>query len=180
MDSSREREYTFKRHVCSILRSYARLQLCFSGPYEPTSLSRPLLCSSMATPHVAGVAALVWNHFHQCSANQIRNALLKTAQDKGESGCDDKYGFGIVKARAAYDLLAQGGCDAGGPPVAEVKGGCGRNLPCEVKSDCPTKTCKFWEEILGITLFIYTKIHPSQVCGSFYFFVFRFSFSMYA
>ena len=129
----------------------------------------------MATPHVAGVAALVWNHFPQCSANQIRNVLLKTAQDKGDEGCDDKYGFGIVKARAAYDLLAQGGCDAGGPPVAEVKGGCGRNLPCEVKSDCPTKTCKCWEEIMGITLFIFTGIHSKPSLWLILLFSFSFS-----
>ena len=99
----------------------------------------------MATPHVAGVAALVWNHFPQCSANQIRNVLLKTAEDRGDGGCDVKYGYGIVKAKTAYDLLAQSGCEAGGLPDAEIKGGCGREslLSCEFNSDCPVKTCKY-------------------------------------
>ena len=36
--------------------------------------------TSMATPHVAGVAALVWSHFPDCTAWQIRNVLAKTAK----------------------------------------------------------------------------------------------------
>ena len=69
--------------------------------------------TSMATPHVAGVAALVWSHYPNCSNEQIRAALNSSAEDKGTAGRDNKYGFGIVKAKDAYDLLA-GGCDAGG------------------------------------------------------------------
>lgn len=95
----------------------------------------------MATPHVAGVAALVWSHFPGCSAPQIRNVLLKTAKDKGTPGCDVEYGFGIVQAKAAYDLLTTGGCTAGGSldgdgtaPVA----GCAREnlLPCSSHGEC--------------------------------------------
>ena len=70
--------------------------------------------TSMATPHVAGVAALVWSYFPECSNNQIRNVLIKTAIDRGSSGCDQLYGHGVVQAKAAYDLLAAQGCDAGG------------------------------------------------------------------
>src|SRR5687767_14947056 len=66
--------------------------------------------TSMATPHVAGVAALVWsNHLTKTNA-EIRSALQQTAEDKGTAGRDNSYGYGIVKAKAAYDLLA------GGPP----------------------------------------------------------------
>ena len=84
--------------------------------------------TSMATPHVAGVAALVWSHFPDCSNNQIRNVLIKTAQDRGAAGCDINYGYGIVQAKAAYDLLLAEGCDAGGvdPPTlsSAARGGC--------------------------------------------------------
>jgi len=69
--------------------------------------------TSMASPHVAGVAALVWSHYPDCSAQEIRSALTSTAQDKGVAGRDQYYGFGIVKAKAAHDALA-GGCDGGG------------------------------------------------------------------
>ncbi|WP_394192257.1 S8 family serine peptidase [Pseudoalteromonas atlantica] len=69
--------------------------------------------TSMATPHVSGVAALVWSHFPQCSNQQIRDALNATAQDKGAPGRDTSYGFGIVKAKDAYDYLAQSECGGG-------------------------------------------------------------------
>lgn len=69
--------------------------------------------TSMATPHVSGVAALVWSHFPQCSNQQIRDALNATAQDRGAAGRDTSYGFGIVKAKDAYDYLAQSDCGGG-------------------------------------------------------------------
>ncbi|BDF95200.1 S8 family serine peptidase [Pseudoalteromonas sp. KAN5] len=69
--------------------------------------------TSMATPHVSGVAALVWSYFPNCSNQQIRDALNVTAQDKGTPGRDTSYGFGIVKAKDAYDYLAQSECGDG-------------------------------------------------------------------
>ena len=76
--------------------------------------------TSMATPHVSGVAALVWSHFPNCTNQQIRDALNATAKDKGAAGRDTSYGYGIVQAKAAYDYLAGGQCGAGGDakPVA--------------------------------------------------------------
>ncbi|HUP59461.1 MAG TPA: S8 family serine peptidase [Thermoanaerobaculia bacterium] len=62
--------------------------------------------TSMATPHVSGVASLVWSNFPTKSNADIRNALEATAQDLGAAGRDDYYGWGLVQARAAYDLLA--------------------------------------------------------------------------
>jgi len=79
--------------------------------------------TQMASPHVAGVAALVWSHFPDCTNNQIRNVLVRSAQDKGTAGCDEDYGHGIVKAKAAFDLLAAEGCDAGGPSPATLSDG---------------------------------------------------------
>src|SRR6185436_10377269 len=35
--------------------------------------------TSMATPHVSAVAALVWSYFPRCNALQIRNTLNKSA-----------------------------------------------------------------------------------------------------
>lgn len=65
----------------------------------------------MATPHVSGVAALVWSHHPSCTAAQMRNALNMTAKDKGASGRDTSYGYGIVQAKAAVDAITAGGCD---------------------------------------------------------------------
>ena len=66
--------------------------------------------TSMATPHVSGVAALVWSHFTACSNNEIRNALNSTAVDLGAAGRDNAYGNGLVQARATYDYLTANGC----------------------------------------------------------------------
>jgi len=66
--------------------------------------------TSMATPHVAGVAALVWSHFPHCTASQIRNSLDLHAQDLGVAGRDVHFGFGLVQAKATFDAISAGGC----------------------------------------------------------------------
>jgi subtilisin family serine protease len=66
--------------------------------------------TSMATPHVSGVAALVWSHFPHCTAAEIRSSLNKNAQDLGDAGRDVHYGWGLVQAKATYDAILNGGC----------------------------------------------------------------------
>jgi serine protease len=61
--------------------------------------------TSMATPHVSGVAALVWSNCLTATAAQIRDALDKTARDKGAAGRDIAYGYGIVQAAGALAYL---------------------------------------------------------------------------
>ena len=61
--------------------------------------------TSMATPHVAGVAALVWNNQPGASASDIRQAMTSTAEDLGSAGRDNAFGYGLVNARAALDAL---------------------------------------------------------------------------
>ena len=57
--------------------------------------------TSMACPHVTGVAALVWSVFSNSAADHIRQILLRTADDLGEPGFDVHYGYGRVNARRA-------------------------------------------------------------------------------
>eukprot|EP00591_Stephanopyxis_turris_P001726 CAMPEP_0195518940 /NCGR_PEP_ID=MMETSP0794_2-20130614/14000_1 /TAXON_ID=515487 /ORGANISM="Stephanopyxis turris, Strain CCMP 815" /LENGTH=872 /DNA_ID=CAMNT_0040647995 /DNA_START=133 /DNA_END=2751 /DNA_ORIENTATION=+ len=82
--------------------------------------------TSFASPHVAGVAAKLWSHFPECSNTQIRNVLIRSAMDLGNSGCDTTTGFGLVKAMDAYDLLKEKGCEgAGGADIEDSGvGGC--------------------------------------------------------
>ena len=56
--------------------------------------------TSMATPHVAGVAALVIAAGISGPDN-VRNVLQSTAEDHGAAGWDNEYGSGIVDAYAA-------------------------------------------------------------------------------
>lgn len=76
--------------------------------------------TSMATPHVSGVAALVWSNNVSCSNQQVRDALNATAKDKGTSGRDTSYGYGIVQAKAASDYLANECGNGGGTDKAPV------------------------------------------------------------
>jgi subtilisin family serine protease len=66
--------------------------------------------TSMATPHVSAVAALVWSYFPTCTGSQIRSSLTKSALDLGTAGRDTKYGFGLVQAKAARDRIQSLGC----------------------------------------------------------------------
>ncbi len=62
--------------------------------------------TSMATPHVSGVAALIWSKYPGATNVQIRQALTSTAEDLGVAGRDTSYGYGLVRANAALDALA--------------------------------------------------------------------------
>jgi serine protease len=58
--------------------------------------------TSMATPHVSGVAALLWSANPKWTNVQIREAMAATAMDLGDEGWDPYYGHGLVQA---YDAL---------------------------------------------------------------------------
>jgi len=90
--------------------------------------------TSMATPHVAGVAGLLWMYFPNCKNYQIREAMLRTAKDLGDDQCDTNYGHGLVQAKAAYELLESGFCDTD-PGYSDPVGGCAQ-LTCSEDSDC--------------------------------------------
>jgi serine protease len=81
--------------------------------------------TSMATPHVAGVAALLWSHVPTAGAAAIREALQATAEDLGAAGRDTSYGFGLVRTAAALTYLrdGSGGGDDGGGGGGDDGGG---------------------------------------------------------
>lgn len=65
--------------------------------------------TSMATPVVAGVAALIKAQHPHFTNTDIENQLLATTKDLGATGWDPKSGYGRVDAYAAltqFDLLA--------------------------------------------------------------------------
>jgi serine protease len=65
--------------------------------------------TSMATPHVSGVAALVWSCFPALSNDNVRQLLDATAKDLGAAGRDSSYGYGLVQAKPAVQYLANHG-----------------------------------------------------------------------
>lgn len=59
--------------------------------------------TSMASPHVAGTAALIWSKFQNLTRDQVRIQLRSTAEDLGTLGFDVYYGYGRVNARRGVE-----------------------------------------------------------------------------
>ncbi len=77
--------------------------------------------TSMATPHVAGVAALVRDINPALTPDEVRTVLRESAEDHGAAGWDSSYGYGIVDAYAAA-LLAQNSLIPNEAPTAVISG----------------------------------------------------------
>ena len=77
--------------------------------------------TSMATPHVAGVAALLRGAFPDADGQTIVDALLDSALPLGSSEKDVSYGNGLVQAIEALKLLNGGSLPSnpdGDPPTS--------------------------------------------------------------
>jgi len=59
--------------------------------------------TSMAAPHVSGLAALVWSKFPNKTRDWVRMWLRYTALDLGSLGFDVNYGYGRIDARKAIE-----------------------------------------------------------------------------
>lgn len=62
--------------------------------------------TSMACPHVAGIAALMLEAKPGITSQQMQQILLETAMDLGAAGEDDETGRGMIDAAAALGRLA--------------------------------------------------------------------------
>jgi serine protease len=76
--------------------------------------------TSMAAPHVSGVAALVWSANPAWTNVQIRDALNNTAFDLGAAGRDNSYGYGLVQAYDALNYLGGGTPPPPPPPTGSL------------------------------------------------------------
>lgn len=76
----------------------------FGGAREPSY--QPSEGTSMATPHVAGVVALMLSANPNLTPAQVREILQNTAEDLGEPGRDNIFGFGLIRADRAVEAAA--------------------------------------------------------------------------
>jgi subtilisin family serine protease len=61
--------------------------------------------TSQATPHVAGLAALIWSKYPSYTAAQVWNRITSTAIDLGPvTGRDDDFGAGRIDVKAALGI----------------------------------------------------------------------------
>ncbi len=102
--------------------------------------------TSMASPHVAGVAALIWRNVPEASPQAVRAAMTQTALDLGAPGRDNSFGYGLVQAQAALEQLenAPGECE----PTEATESTCddGVDNDCDGfvdgnDSDCEANQC---------------------------------------
>ncbi len=83
---------------------YDWVTLFFSGTYD-AFCDIFISGTSMASPHVAGVAALLLGEDPALTPDQVRSYLESTARDRGAPGWDPVYGAGAVDAAAALTAL---------------------------------------------------------------------------
>jgi subtilisin family serine protease len=102
---------------------------------EGDAAYKTLSGTSMSTPHVAGVAALVWSKAPHLTNVQLARILKDTAEDLGPAGQDDDFGVGLVDAKAALDA-ALGNATAPAPtPPPPAKNGSAKPAPTPALPD---------------------------------------------
>jgi subtilisin family serine protease len=77
--------------------------------------------TSMATPHVSGVAALLWSLAPDATASDVRNALIRGAHDLGDIGFDARFGYGLIDATTAARQIAPALFGLPSPPRRRVE-----------------------------------------------------------
>jgi subtilisin family serine protease len=88
----------------SILSTYPRSLNAVGYAYESGT--------SMSTPFVSGLAALLLSVNPSLSTTDVTNDILLSARDLGTPGWDPAYGYGLIDAGAALRRLAQVGATA--------------------------------------------------------------------
>lgn len=69
--------------------------------------------TSMATPHVAGMAALLYQANPDLTVDQLREVIEGTTVDHGPAGKDNDWGTGQIDCMAALAIVVSGGKVAG-------------------------------------------------------------------
>jgi subtilisin family serine protease len=57
--------------------------------------------TSMATPHVSGLAGLIWSRHFTATVSAVENLIVDTALDIEDVGWDEKTGWGRIDAQRA-------------------------------------------------------------------------------
>lgn len=86
---------TFPNYPCYITTNYGL----------PESYG-PLAGTSMATPHVAGFAALILSMNPGLTPDSVRQIMMNTSDDLGPAGFDNQFGYGRINV---YNALSQMG-----------------------------------------------------------------------
>jgi subtilisin family serine protease len=92
--------------------------------------------TSMASPHVAGLAALIKSYVPGLTHDEIRSIINDTVDDLGPPGWDDHFGYGRINASAA--MLAADETTIRVVASAPPDGAIDARQPSEPNGDNPT------------------------------------------
>jgi len=95
------------------LQATPNATITMTSGYETYEL---LAGTSMASPHAAGTAALVWAVSPNSTADNVITALEQTAKDLGDPGKDNTFGYGLVNAYDAAKMLNAAAFGSGATP----------------------------------------------------------------
>lgn len=81
---------------CGPISSKPKPDLVAPVPFPSLFRERAFTGTSAASPQAAALAALIWSRFPDWTANQVRDALRRSARDIGAPGHDWETGFGVA------------------------------------------------------------------------------------
>ncbi len=90
--------------------------------------------TSQATPHVAGLAALLLDVNPSFTPAQVRTFIINGAVDKGAAGFDNLYGWGRIDVINSMQLAGAGGC--------QTNPECDDGLFCNGAETCVSGSCQ--------------------------------------
>ncbi len=105
-----------------IVANGASLTSSESGGNTATSVKSG---TSMATPNACGSAALLINYYtsrfptQSMRASSLKALILHTADDRGNTGPDYKYGWGLMNTKSAADVIKMHADNNGGARMLE-------------------------------------------------------------
>ncbi len=109
--------------------------------------------TSMASPNVAGSLLLLQQHHNNLNGSYMRSATLKgialhTADDAGSNGPDAIYGWGLMNAKAAAELISDNGAAS---KIEERTLNSGQSYSVQVTSDGVNDllTSISWTDVAG-------------------------------
>jgi len=103
------------------------------SPFPPTHDEyRSVYGTSLATPHGAGLAALVLSAVPSLSSEEVETVIKRSAVDLGDTGKDDKFGHGRIDASAAISLTLSS------MPVQLLLPGVNAPVPTETPTAAPS------------------------------------------
>ncbi len=106
-----------------------------SADNAPGGTSVSAVCgTSQATPHVAGLAALILSADPTLTPTEVRQIIRDGAIDLGPAGFDRGYGWGRIDAINSLQLVA--------PPGCSINPDCDDGVFCNGAETCVAGTCQ--------------------------------------